>query len=92
MKFKATILGRSWSFVLLKLRDRWGDCSDPNKPRRTIRIEEKQNDKQLIDTTVHEMLHAAGWHIDEEFVEQFAQDVAHVLHDKLNFRRSRDAT
>ena len=92
MKFKATILGRSWSFVLLKLRDRWGDCSDPNKPRRTIRIEEKQTDKQLINTTIHEMLHAAGWHIDEEFVEQFSSDAAAVLHDKLKFRRPHDAT
>ena len=32
-----------------------------------------------MEVLIHEMLHAAGWHIDESFVEQFASDAARTL-------------
>lgn len=90
MKRRIQVLGRSWSLNFVALKDKWGDCSDPALPRRTIRISSAADDKQTLDAVVHEMLHAAGWHIDEGFVEQFAHDVAAVLCDQLGYTRRDD--
>lgn len=81
------ILGKTWTVQFCKLRKRWGTCSDPNHEPRTIQIDERVNQKQLIEYMTHEMLHGAGWHIDEAFVKRFAKDVAAVIHDQLGYRR-----
>jgi hypothetical protein len=35
--------------------------------------------EEKLEVVIHELVHAAGWHIDEEFTEIFAKDVARVL-------------
>jgi len=37
------------------------------------------SDEETLDTTIHEMLHAADWRIDEAFITQFATDAAKAL-------------
>ena len=45
-----------------------------------------RSDRLLVDSLVHEMLHAAGWPIDETFVDGFAKDVAREL-IRFGFKR-----
>lgn len=55
-----------------------GFCDKPG-PNREIRLLKGERGKELLDSLIHESLHAAGWHIDEEFVRQFATDLADVI-------------
>lgn len=83
MKFK--ILGRWWR---LESVQRLADTKDyhivgqadqtPGKPR-VIKILGRLRGQDRLETTLHELLHASGWFIDEAFVEQFAVDAARVL-------------
>jgi hypothetical protein len=38
---------------------------------------------------IHEIVHAAGWHIDETFVERFACDAARALW-RLGYRNGNE--
>jgi hypothetical protein len=72
------------SFVRGPLRMQGKSCYaliDPpdNVPRR-VRLLKSLKGQRLTEVIVHECLHLAGWHIDEDFVEQFASDVAEILH------------
>jgi hypothetical protein len=61
-------------------------CEAPGTPDKHIYIRSTLKDEQLLEVLLHELLHAAGWHIDEEFVEKFATDAAAVLW-QLGYRR-----
>lgn len=59
--------------------DRHGECEPPcNKPR-VIRVRGSYRGYEFLDTLIHELTHLAGWHIDEEFIRQFASDLAEIL-------------
>jgi hypothetical protein len=90
-----TILGKRWNLSLVPAsalpqtdgrRDCDGYCSDPRQPRKTIAIYNKLNDERTLAILIHEMLHAGDWHRTEEFVEEFAEDVARAA-TKLGFHR-----
>ena len=72
-----TILGKQWEIVFRKKLDEnnCGECDSPDTPRKKIRMRKESE----IDTTIHELMHADGWHIDEVFVTQFATDAAAIL-------------
>lgn len=53
-----------------------GDCS---RDARLIRVRKSLRGIERLETLIHEMIHAEGWHIDEEFVERAAADMAAVL-------------
>ena len=56
-----------------------GLCDPPGcKPRR-IRVDERLEGKKQTEVIIHECLHLAGWHLDEEFIETLAADVAELL-------------
>lgn len=76
-----TILGKQWELRFRrKLPDNHcGECDSPDTPRKRITIRSGMRDELELDTTIHELLHAAGWHIDEVFVTQFATDAAKIL-------------
>lgn len=43
--------------------------------------------QELVDTVAHEVMHAAGWNLHEEFVGQTATDIAAALyHDAIRGR------
>jgi len=79
-----TIFGQPWTLRYARLRKLCGDCNSDTK---TIRIAKGLSTETEMDTIIHECLHAAGWHIDEEFVGRFATDVARVL-TELGFGRT----
>jgi hypothetical protein len=76
------IRGKRWN---LEVVDRLPDSShgeiDPNdRPGKQIRIARNQNPLDLLDTVVHECLHAACPDLCEEAVTESATDIAKVLH------------
>ncbi len=56
-----------------------GDCDPPNQPGKEIRISSALRGEERPEVLIHELVHAAGWHIDEMFVERFARDAARAL-------------
>lgn len=88
-KYRCKILGKYWTLRFLdgrKMPGADGLCTDPNKPGREILIRENLADPRRLDTLLHEALHCSAWHIDEDFVTEFATDVARLLW-RLGYRR-----
>lgn len=74
-----TILGKRWRlrFTPLKVKD--GSCDPPDGSAKEIVVESRLKGRGKLDVLIHEMLHAANWHLDEAFVAQCASDMARVL-------------
>jgi hypothetical protein len=64
-----------------------GLCDSPEGIGKAIYIDKNLCGKTQLEVLIHEMTHGANHHLDEEFVEQFAVDVSHVLW-KLGWRPS----
>jgi hypothetical protein len=78
-----TILRRRWELVECDGRELpgcWGECEDPKSAGKRIRIRKGLIGQRRAEILLHEMLHAAGWHIGEEAVEELARDMARALH------------
>jgi hypothetical protein len=85
------ILGKRWVLRFVpSLGGNRGDCDPPDRPGKEIRIAAGLRGEERLEVLVHELVHAAGWHIDEEFVERFASDVACIL-SRLGYRDSAGA-
>jgi hypothetical protein len=56
-----------------------GDCDPPDKPGKEIRVSSSLQGEERLEVLIHELVHAAGWHIAEGFTETFARDAARVL-------------
>ena len=88
------IRGKKWNLCVLRENnsayDR-GQCDPPNKQGKQIRIYPAafKTDHRLMETLIHEALHAACWDLDEELVEDFSHDVARILL-KCGFSRTED--
>ena len=80
------ILGRRWELRYARLTNNRGECEDPTKTGKQIRISTDLPPQEELEVLIHEMLHAAGWHLDEQYVEQFADEVSAVLW-RLGYRR-----
>lgn len=78
---RITIGRKRWILRYVPLRRHWGQCDDPNTPRKEIRISRalRKNRQKWAETLIHEVLHAEDWHRDEESVEQIAGDLARIL-------------
>ncbi len=79
---RLTILGKRWLLRFVSRIDKdlsRGECDDPTTPNKEIRVLGKLKGEERLEVLIHEQLHAAGWHIDEKFVKQFAEDVARNL-------------
>ena len=84
--FTAKVAWRVWRVVFTRdlPKDLDGLCDSPTKdgrPRRgkKIQIRENLQGKELIETVLHESLHAALDCINEEYVEQTASDQANLI-------------
>jgi hypothetical protein len=80
------INGQRWKVRFCKLRGRYGDCDYDTK---TIRIHHTLTGRELMDTLLHELIHARWPDLLESAVEEFAETLAHVL-DLEGFRREDD--
>lgn len=78
---RARILGKVWQLFVVPfnpLRSARGTCDDPKTPKKEIIV---QDDQFMLDTVLHECLHAGFWHVDEGYVTKWATDVAKILTD-----------
>lgn len=85
-----TILGKRWRLEWVKRfphRLQCGECDRPNAHDKAIRIKEGMSEQDTLDTVIHEAVHAANWHLDEEYVTRFSTDLARLL-TRLGYRRS----
>ncbi len=76
---KVRILNHFWNLRFAPNMANRGDCDTPATANKEIRISSSLKGEERLEVVLHELVHAAGWHIDEEFVEQFARDAARVL-------------
>lgn len=76
---RVRVLGKVWQLRFAPNMANRGDCEPPDKRGKEIRISSSLHGEQRLEVLIHELLHAAGWHIDESFVEQFARDAARTL-------------
>jgi hypothetical protein len=88
-----TILGKRWRYrTVRRIGDKkttLGQCDPPDKKNKEIRVLSRLSGESRMDVVIHEMLHAAGWHLDEEFVDRFATDAARAL-TKMGYTDGKD--
>ena len=72
------VLGKLWSLSFTPNLGPGvdGDCSEPDKVGKQIRIRAGLRGQECLETLIHECLHAADWHKDESWIEQVAHDIA----------------
>ena len=73
------ILGKVWRLRFAPNMANRGDCDPPQQSGKEIRVSSALRDEERLEILIHEFVHAAGWHIDETFVERFARDAARAL-------------
>jgi hypothetical protein len=63
-----------------------GYCENPKAvgKRIVLRSSLRKDPERLLCVIFHEILHASGWHLDEEFVDRYAEDAARIV-TKLGF-------
>ena len=72
--------GKYWDLTFSKMKGKYlGRCDAPHIPEKKIKISKDIEGKEELDTLLHELLHAADWWKDEEWVEQTASEIATVL-------------
>lgn len=80
--------GRWWRWIYRPMRHDWGVC-DYNT--RTISIATgHKSAKELLDTEIHEALHALQVFANEDHTAAVATALADILHD-LGYRRTEEA-
>lgn len=58
----------------------WGRCYPRRGKRGVIEIRKSLSEKNMMDTLIHECLHAANWCADEEFVDATACSIQKALY------------
>ena len=84
---RAKIRDQVWRVEFAHIGD-FGHCEYGSCRRtRRIRLSPTQSDADLLDTVIHEMIHAQDWDLSEEAVTQRATEMATVLGRLFEFRR-----
>jgi hypothetical protein len=84
---RVKILNKLWNLRFAPNLANRGDCDPPTAPGKEIRISSRLRGEESLEVVLHELVHAAGWHIAEEFVGQFAHDAARALW-RLGYRET----
>ena len=81
-------LGKRYRVQFLpKLRDNNdGETEPPGRKGKTIRLRKGMADDDLLETAIHEAIHACLWTVDEDTVGDMALDIARFL-TRLGFRK-----
>jgi hypothetical protein len=80
------IAGQRWKIQRARLRTLYGDC---NYDLRRIRIDERLAGTDLLDTLLHELIHARWPDLAEESVAEFAGILTTVL-EQEGYRRGEE--
>lgn len=84
---RVTILKKRWTLRFTRLpKGTDGECDPPETTGKEIRIQQPLDEKNQLETVIHEALHASDWHRSEEWVEEVARDLARILW-RLGYRR-----
>lgn len=88
---RVQVRGKRYKLAFRAIRSQkyLGRCDSPQEPAKQIVIDQSLRGELLLDTLVHELLHAACWDLAEETVEATASDIASVLW-KLGYRGPKD--
>jgi hypothetical protein len=86
---KVKVLGKVWRLRFAPNMANRGDCDEPDQPGKEIRIACNLQGEERLEVLLHELVHAADWHLDESFVERFASDAARALW-RLGYRNGKD--
>ena len=79
-----------WNLLFTELdEETGGECDSPDTNGKEIRIATDLKKPDELEVIIHELLHAADWSKDEEWVEVIADDIARVLW-KLGWRNNSD--
>ena len=81
------VLNRFWNLRFAPNLAHRADYDPPDERGKEIRVSSTLKGEEKLEVIVHELVHAAGWHIDEKFAERFAGDAARVLW-RLGYRES----
>ena len=87
-EIKAKFNNRRWKikFVNRLAKGTFGDCQDSKKAsERIIRVKKSQKEEDVLDTLIHEMLHAIFPQLTEDTVYDAANDLSRTLY-KLGYR------
>jgi len=80
------VMDKRWNLRFVKpMRDCRGKCFPPDESGKEIRVNRNLEGQERLEVILHELLHAANWHLDESFVEQCAADISKILW-KLGYR------
>lgn len=66
-------------------RNSWGECDDPSVSNPEIWVNRNAKNKDLLDTLIHETIHAVRPELAEEAVLETASTIADVLW-KIGYR------
>lgn len=96
MEHEIRILRRTWRLVFAERMQEaygvFGDCDAPSQRSKAIRVDPSQTDSELLDTILHEMLHAAFPWMNEDHVTRFATDQARAIELIFSLERIHYAT
>lgn len=86
------IAGQKWSVRFSSKMQDYGICEvtqgSNGKTTRQIRVREGQTDAQLLDTLIHEALHAYYWDIlGEHAVTHSARDITRLIRKVFDIKR-----
>jgi hypothetical protein len=78
---RLNLRGRIWhlEFVDRLESGAYGECDDPSRPQKRIRIAMNQSSADMMDTLVHELIHACLPDTSEEATSESARDISNVL-------------
>ena len=74
-----TFIGKRWWFDELPKGQASGMCESPEATHRIMDIPLEGKTLNDCATVIHESLHACYWWMDEEFIDQAADDIARLL-------------
>ena len=79
-----------WNLIFTELdEETGGECDSPDTHGKEIRIATDIKNQDELEIIIHELLHAADWSKDEEWVEAIAYDIARILW-KLGWKKGTD--
>lgn len=83
-------------YLLLRTDEGIGDESDADcdppwwQEEVAIRIRPEVTGERELELHLHEAAHILDWHIDEEIIQQWGGQVAHLLYNLLGYRRPQE--
>lgn len=89
-QMRIKIANKYWNLIFTELdEETGGECDSPDTRGKEIRIAKDLKNQEELEIIIHELLHAADWSKDEEWVEQVAYDLSLILL-KLGWKKRGD--